>query len=400
MKRALLVVLAFFASAGLVTQAVGAGADPKPNPVALSSGERGLVARSSGHSSELVETIEIEKNAKPSRTVVISIGSDRLPTLRRGSSLEASAEVQLTLTCVRDGERCVGSPYRYDPRIGAQLVLASSRDLSAGQELPISRRFSADCSQKVSNRNHHCPLVIDGADLETPPQSQLPCEPRECFINLVVDASHPDAGAGDKLIVGIDSDSGEILQDKGRVNAIVRAPDTEVAVRSLETRRRLLSEIPMTAGGSGQRSVVYSKRLRGLAVGDIIDARALQVASINHLDYAAFIGSQIIVADSPRGEHPGPIARRATTYRGEVTETNGFNCTQSGTDFSDPCRSPKTGIAAIRWAPVDKRGRPVPLYVNLISRAFPKRVGAMPDDVAKVKKQGYLRIRHLRELGI
>lgn len=368
------------------------------DPIALSSGERGLVARSSGHSSELVETIEIEKKAKASQTVVMTIGPERLPSLRRATTLTANAEVQLTLTCVRDGNRCVGSPYRYSPRIGARIVLSGSRDLSRSPQLVVSERVGATCSQAIDNRNHHCPLVIDDSVLEIPPAPELPCEPRGCRLNLVVDAAHPDAGDDDKLVIGIDSDSGRILQDKGRLNAIVRAPQTEVRERALDTRRRLAAEIPMTAGGSGERTVVYSKRLRGLAVGDIINARALLVAGIQPLDYAAFIGSQIIVADSPEQTHPGAIARRSITYRGEITETNGFNCTQAGTDYSDPCRSPKVGVAAVRRAPVDGDGRLAPLYVNLVARAFPKRVGKMPKDVATVEKQGFLRLGVLREI--
>ena len=80
----------------------------------------------------------------------------------------------------------------------------------------------------------------------------------------------------------------------------------------------------------------------------------------------------VIVSTRPNATRPSALARRAVSRAGTVTETNGLNCTLGSSAFTSPCRTRKVGVTTIERTPRSKTGRPKALYVNLVSRGFPK----------------------------
>jgi hypothetical protein len=83
--------------------------------------------------------------------------------------------------------------------------------------------------------------------------------------------------------------------------------------------------------------------------------RATMITGIRRLRHNAKISSRIVLADGPLDMDPGPSSADASSEEGEITESNGFNCTQRTT----PCTTIKAGVLEIEE---DVSG---PLYVNL-----------------------------------
>ena len=138
--------------------------------------------------------------------------------------------------------------------------------------------------------------------------------------------------------------------------------------------------------------MIYSVRMPRLNRGDILTARARQTTAIGQLPYSAYVNSEVILAGTPGATHPSRVAKRSAALRGRITEANGFNCTQGPSAFSTPCVTLKTGLLVMRRDAVSRRGRPKPLYVNLVSRSFPKLARARPGDRARIKRAGRLEV--------
>jgi hypothetical protein len=291
-----------------------------------------------------------------------------LPRLKPGDRVRINAEVTVTTTCVEGLERCVGRPYSFDPKLRAWIEMAGS---PARRGRRVSTPVGLQCQQTRPNRNHHCPLVT-GELLRIGSVGRLPCAPSDCRLSMVVGAHHRRARRGEVVVIGADRPDGTVEGGKGRLNAAVsrRQRGVETVVR--RTTRRRARRLPASFDG-GQR-VVYSQRIPGLEAGDVVLARASQRTRIRQLPY--FVASKMIVAARPNARRPGPLGRRVVSRRGTATETNGFNCTLGPSAFRSPCRTRKAGLAVIKRTPADGRGRPRPLFVNLVSRTFPKRAQA------------------------
>ena len=164
-------------------------------------------------------------------------------------------------------------------------------------------------------------------------------------------------------MIGGDSPNGKISQGKARLSAVVvRARRGRLEVdNSVSRRRRQTTLAPRFSDGL---AVIHSKKLRNLRKGDVLVVRARQRSALPGRD-PYFISGQIVVSSSPGDTRASPLAKRAISNRGMITETNGFNCTAGPSAFSSPCMSRKSGITLIRRTP--RR----PLYVNLVSRTFP-----------------------------
>ena len=369
-------------------------------PASKPSKPHRIKAATTGNNSELVATIPIARRRGREPRVVMSLPPSRLPPLRRGDRLRASAEVQVTTTCVVRGPRCIGRPYRFTPTVDAKLVLAPGRRRTGGRGTArLGRRQSVGCHQPRPNRNHHCVLVPKGTRKLARPR-RLPCRPRECHLNLVVDAHHGHARPGNVLVIGTDRPDGSIDQDFGRLNALVvpRRPHRPVHRR---TRHRRHRSIPVSANGPARKRVVYAVRMPRLKRGDVLRVRARQRTAIGRLPYNAYVGSEVILAGRPRATRPSRAAKRAapTGLRGRITESNGFNCTHGPSAYRTPCATRKAGLLEIAHDAVDRRGRPKRLYVNLVSHLSPKLARARPGDRAPVKPSGRLEVTRFRGGG-
>jgi hypothetical protein len=318
-----------------------------------------------------------------------------LPDLSDVERLKIAAEVTVTTTCIEPEPRCIGRRYGYSPAVGAQLRLASRRD-AAGDKgtVAASDRRVLTCRQRLPDRNHHCPIVFADAAVPIARLGPLPCR-TDCHLNLALDARHPRARPGNRVVVGADRPDGSIVQDRGRLSAIAFREGFETRELRSEVDRRRRRHLSMVPGAlrtrRGGHEVTYSARVPDVERGAVISAEARQRVAIGHLPYSAFVSSELILASRRNRTSPDRVAKRAATFNGNLTETNGFNCTQGPSAFRTPCVSHKAGIVQLRREPV-RGGRPVPLYVNLVSRTFPKRTSARRGDRATVLPDGGIQV--------
>jgi hypothetical protein len=338
-----------------------------------------------GNNSELVDRIPITKRSGVGRRVVMSLGPDRLHTLRSGDRLRVSSEVQLTVNCDVKSPRCVGPIYHYNPKARVELRLAHSRGAAGGKLLAPPKRIV--CRQRLPRREHHCVIVFTKADLNIGTLRSLPCRPDRCFVNLVIDAYSSHAGRGDVLLVGGNRPDGSIPQDRGRVNAIVFSPGNGDYPKPLRSDARVRGALPLDL----KPRVVYSQRLGRVRAGDQLEVTAAVFTSIRHLPYSAVTTTRVILAERRRATHSGALARRLGGG-GEITESNGYNCTLN----KPACISRKAGVLRITR---DARsgGHLRPVYVNVVLTVGPKRRRARKGDRQRVLKRGGLEVTRYRQ---
>jgi len=326
-----------------------------------------VMVATSGNRSETRRTIRITKRAGVHRRVVMSMRPRALPDPRAGDRLDASAELEVTLDCIKPAPSCAGRPYLFNARVGAQLVLARGRNATGGRRAtPISRRRKVTCRGKpLRSRQHHCVIVFKHASLRLTRRATLPCRPRSCRINLVLDAHSRHARRGDKLVIGNNRPTGKIAQDKGRINAIRLRPASQPRPPRVTSRKRRRRAVPLDE----RPTVVLSQRLTGMRRNEQLAVLARFKADVSHLPYTARVSSQLILAAGPRATKPSRAVRRIASFDGEIDETNGSNCTRVQT----PCPYVKVGVLRLRRDPVTRSGRRIPLYVNLYVVSNPKR---------------------------
>jgi hypothetical protein len=315
----------------------------------------------------------------------MSMSPAQLPDLVRGDRLRVTAELQVTNNCNYRSPRCVGPVYHYAPMIRASLVLAGDASTTGGsQALRLGRVVHETCTQRRPDYEHHCVLTFTGADLALNRPHKLPCALDRCRVNLVADAHNPRARRGDLLMIGGQRPNGSIPQDRGRINVVrlrgrVRgARDSHVR----EPRRRRLRP-------DFHRRVVYSQRLERLRGGEQLEVGAVLRTGVSHLRYAVRTSVRLILAESPRATRQGDYVKGRAAYRGEISENNGSNCTQQ----EGTCVYRKVGVEEILRDAVDGRGRPVPLYVNLVVVVGPKVRDARPRDRIVVRRRGGITVR-------
>ena len=350
-------------------------------------GEGELNSVVTGHRAELRPTVPIARRAGQRTKSVLSV---KLPDLERGERVRFNGEVTITLTCVDQISRCIGRSYRYDPKLRARIVLADeARQAGRGTE-PVSKTVSLTCQQTRPNRNHHCPLTIDGGSFSIGKLGKLPCRPTSCRLNMAFDAWNPRARSDEFVVVGADQPDGSVEGGKARLSAVVSKGRVEVAKRS--TGREVNRVVP--ASFEGGKTVVYSQRLDNLRAGDVLLVRAEQYTAITGLPY--FVSDQIVVTTRREATRPSRLTRRAFSRSGLASETTGFNCTLGPSAFRSPCHTVKAGMAAVESVPKNKRDGPKPVFVNLVTRSFPKLAQARGYAPARIVDGGGLIVRRLR----
>jgi len=359
-----------------------AGAPPPPAPRLATT----------GNNSEIVKAIPIATQQYTNERVAMSLGPEQLGNLENGARLWSSGEVQVSTTCVVPGPRCIGRRYAFNPWITARLVLAASPSPTA-PSTALSGEVTVHCKQSRPNRNHHCTLVLP--NLETVVDgAALPCPPTACYVNLIIGAWAKKALRGNRVVLGGDLPDGGVSQDKGRLNVVVAPPGAQPPIETASAAL-INTSVPVTETQKETRRVIHSVEIAPAGRGDILAFDTAYLATIDHLPVNTFIGSRVIVADSPISTKPAGIAREITPFGGDATESNGFNCTQGNSGYRSPCTVVKGGAIQIKRDAVDERGQPIPLYVNLVSAAAPKlSVNPKPDDFVGVSPLNGLRVLH------
>lgn len=378
---------ALFATAlGLAAPGLAAQAGPDPALIASLS-PRGP--------NETRTTITVTESRGADPLVVLSQRLRAGGGLERGDIVRATAEVQLTTTCVEAVQRCIGHRYNYTPRMDTQVVLASSSTATGGSGAdPISGVESKRCNQHRPDRNHHCVFAFDDAVKRVRNVGGLPCPPDNCFVNVVASASNDGAKNGDVVIIGADRPDGSIDQDKARVDAFVErgdVPAPSVKAGGAAMRRT----VPIAPSGKAGRRVVRSMRIDGLRKGDVLRIGARQRMGLGHLPYNAFIGTRMIVASGPRDVSTHGFVAHAVSVGGEVTELNGFNCTRGPSAYEDPCTAEKAATVAIRRKLPVRNGDPKPVFINVLVSGAPKFHVASPGD-RMVVMGGHIRAERYR----
>jgi hypothetical protein len=172
-----------------------------------------------------------------------------------------------------------------------------------GGTLPASRRVGLTCQQTRPNRNHHCPLVVGRGSISVKRLRDLPCRPRACRLNMLVDAHHRRARGGEVVLVGADKPDGSIKGGLARLNASIASDGANVTSVDRRTTRRRTRTLPASFDGGYQ--VVYSQRMNGLRAGDVLLVRAGQRTAIER--YAYFIANRVVIATRPGERWPGRL---------------------------------------------------------------------------------------------
>jgi hypothetical protein len=356
---------------------------------AQNGGDKVLVA-TTGNASELRESIPITRTEGKKPRVVMSLGPDALPSLGAGDRLKASAELEVSTDCYEPSPDCVGKPYTYNPIINARIVLANAPSVAGGEGAMELGAQRAKCRQKPPDRVHHCMFVFTDATLDLASRAALPCAAAGCHLNLAVDAFSAKKQKGrkgrrNKLLIGENEPDGSVGHDKGRLNAIRFSPGDQPAVQPVVTPTPLITQKSIA---KSHREVVYSQELTGLEEGDQIAANGLLHASIAHLDYVVQMGSRLIIAGNPTATGPSKQGKKYTDPPGEITESNGFNCTQRNPE----CTTSKVGVITVTRDAETGSGEPVPLYANFVFKTAKPGATAPAGDRVQILPGGALAI--------
>jgi hypothetical protein len=337
----------------------GGGGSPELDPLGGS-----VRTASTGNRSERVKTIPISRHRGGKRRVVMSLGPEAVGALRGGDRMYSTAEVEVSV-CLKPNElhgghpSCIGRTYGYDPKVRAELVLGRGPEATQGAVL-ASRRI--ECSQHQPNRNHHCVLVMDDGVFSVP-DGKAPCDPADCHVNLVLDAYDDSAKAGHKLVVGAASDGKKVVGDKGRINLARFRPGAGDEIQPQVTQDKVRGSLPIAGEGNDvSEHAVYSVAVPDLRAGEQLVVDGQLTTRIGMHSYNVFQRTGLVLSEGPlSASREGWPERVGDVVNGQISEANGFNCTQGNSAHEDPCKARKVGVLEIT------RDAPKTLYVNLVA---------------------------------
>jgi hypothetical protein len=358
-QRAL--VLAGLTSALLFVASSLSGASHDPTPPAVPTPQPGEVT----NASQIVEPTAVVRDGIPisaqpqnAPRVVYSV---RIPPLNRAEGFYARAEAHVSKCNQTDtvagggpGAGDAGSPcqllnnneaYNYAPHVGAKVVVGSSASDTVG--FASSTRTVRDCTEQ----KHHCPVDASAGFL-------IPASGATRYVNLVVDANHPNRRPND--VVELEADclpNSQGFEDysnchppdpsveltggsHGKLNVIRFGEGRGGDQAAIRDATEQVNQIP-----DGQKRVVYSVAVN-VDAGDVIDVDADLKTSPAGAAGNPLVNAAVIMADSS-----------TDTSGNHVSAWNGFNCNNLNTN---PCTSNKHGAATL--------GAGGTRYVNLVAR--------------------------------
>jgi hypothetical protein len=319
-----------------------------------------------------------------------------IPNLQAGDQLKVSSELEVTTDCNDpSSSHCIGNAYTYNPVVDTQLFYVTPDGVST----PISELKDQRCRQQTPDRHHHCVPVFPQATYDVP----AACS--NCHVDLVAAAYNthtdpvtgvPDVSKdGDFMIVGEDEPDHTTVQDKGRINAVrlrnasVTGSPTPTPYTGTQQANSLLVGDDTTYNNT----VVFSQQLNNLKKGEQLAASADMVTNLDccatgePLPYNSLVRSRLILASGPTKTTISGLAQDVTSLSGQVTETNGFNCTHlqhtslppegTGLPWDNPCLTQKVGVTTMT-------GNASKLYLNLVVGTKANRSAPNPGDRVSV----------------
>ena len=172
-------------------------------------------------------------------------------------------------------------------------------------------------------------------------------------------------------MLGADRPDGGVAQDKGRLNVVqarsdVPAPTVQASAELLNT------SLPLTEGKKLKRRVIHSVPITAPRKDEVLAFDGSYLATIEQVRFNTFLGTRVILGETPTSTEPTGLAESAVQFRGEATESNGFNCTQGRSGYQTPCTVLKAGAIRITQDAIDPAtGQPATLYVNLVGSSKP-----------------------------
>ncbi len=280
---------------------------------------------STGNRPELIETIPITSRPGRRKKVALCFGpgtrtDSPLPDLLPGDRLLVFGELEVTTDAEDAGHPGrIGNPYSYAPLVEATLLLAADEDaVEAGSR---ALRLATRWRESVSHRQHHAVVVFEDGEI-TVPRRGLPWR-GPAHVNLVLDASHPDARQGDLLLVGQNEKTPTVVQDMAGIRVVRLRPGDQPVLTAAREATCLVAGIPVAK----RETLVFSHRLDDLRKGEQLVIKARLTTDAAQLGYAARISSRLFLADGANQLEPGGgRASRATTWKGQVSKPTGFNC--------------------------------------------------------------------------
>ncbi len=322
---------------------------------------------------ELVETLPIVSTPGTGRRVVLSLGPETkgdspLPDLAAGDRLLAFAELELT-TDAEDPNHPgrIGNAYSYAPNVEATLLLAPGpATVAAGEggaiELPAS-----PWQRAVTHQQHHA--VITFGDLEA-----RIGDGGLTHLNLVVEASHPQASDGDLILVGQNETTPTVVQDMAGIRAVRFRPGNAAEPPRERQASCLCAGVPVAK----RETVVLSYEVADLQQGDQLLVRGRLTTDAAGLAAPARISTRMFIADAPDQTEPGGAGAASVTWKGHLSKFTGFNCIPG----DGPQTSSKYGVATVRQAP----GRS--LYVNMVAVSGAPFGGLAEADELRIEPAG------------
>jgi hypothetical protein len=330
--------------------------------------------------SELEETIPITSTRGAKKKVAMSLGPtgrgpSRMPDVAPGDRLQVMAETEVTTDCEHRNRACVGNPYTYAPVVQARLLLAASQ--RAAEAKGRAKLIKELRPRSLSHKQHHQVIVFTDAELLVRDRDLPGCGGRP-HVNLSLDAHHRQARRGHKLLIGENEPDGSVGQDKGRL-CVVRLRGSLPRLDPVKTTSREAKQLPIL---KGEATVVYSLPLPGLTKGEQLAVRAKLTTSTADLDYWARVSARLVLADRRTEKVVGERARKVSTFRGAITERNGFNCRPG----DKGCTTWKVGVLRITES-AGKR-----LFVNLVADCGAPFGGEARDDTMEVLGDGFVEV--------
>lgn len=331
-------------------------------PEAIVGGAVVRVSWTGNAPAEIGESVPIVRKAGTAKKVVMSFSSTKdadesMPDLEPGDQLEVSAELEVTTDLTPDeleangGKGCFSVPYGYAPKLQAELLLTRDpQTVSSAQGK--AHRIGEPKTATVRHEQHHWVVVFDRAPLVVP--SGWSGTGR---INLVLEATSPEAAAGHCLLIGQNEPDGTVGGDMAAISVARFRPAKQATPPWQRTNQIKAKRLPIRED-ERQWRVIYSMPLTDLVKDEQLRVHAKVAANSQHLGIPARLTTRVFLATAATQAEPDDdYASTVGSSKGKISKANGSNCLPSGMSL------PAEKVGVLRVTKSVPKGKT--LYVNV-----------------------------------